>query len=216
VNFALHTLAHLRKDLRLEWRSRDSITGMLFFALLVVVVFSFAFDPTAAQSREISGGILWMIVLFASLTALNQSWLREQRNHILDAHRMSPSSPAALFLGKSLANMVFVTAVELILAPLFTIFYNLRPLGQVWLLLAVLPLGTWALLINGTFFAALGLRTRARELMLPLVLLPISIPALLAGRGHDGNPDGRIRPGPLDQAAGGLRHHLHYRFPASV
>jgi heme exporter protein B len=93
---------------------------------------------------------------------------------------MSPSSPAALFLGKSLANMVFVTAVELILAPLFTIFYNLRPLGQVWLLLAVLPLGTWALLINGTFFAALGLRTRARELMLPLVLLPISIPALLA------------------------------------
>jgi heme exporter protein B len=180
VNFALHTLAHLRKDLRLEWRSRDSITGMLFFALLVVVVFSFAFDPTAAQSREISGGILWMIVLFASLTALNQSWLREQRNHILDAHRMSPSSPAALFLGKSLANMVFVTAVELILAPLFTIFYNLRPLGQVWLLLAVLPLGTWALLINGTFFAALGLRTRARELMLPLVLLPISIPALLA------------------------------------
>jgi heme exporter protein B len=180
VNFVLHTLAHLRKDLRLEWRSRDSITGMLFFALLVVVVFSFAFDPTAAQSREISGGILWMIVLFASLTALNQSWLREQRNHILDAHRMSPSSPAALFLGKSLANMVFVTAVELILAPLFTIFYNLRPLGQVWLLLAVLPLGTWALLINGTFFAALGLRTRARELMLPLVLLPISIPALLA------------------------------------
>ena len=180
MSFLGHTLAHLRKDLRLEWRSRDAITGMLFFSLLVVVVFSFAFDPTAAVSRQIAGGILWMVLLFAAVTALNQSWLREQRNHVLDAQRMAPSSPAALFLGKSLANMCFVTAVELILAPLFTVFYNLHPLGQAWLLLLVLPLGTWALIINGTFFAALGLRTRNRELMLPLVLFPISIPALLA------------------------------------
>ena len=93
---------------------------------------------------------------------------------------MAPSSSAALFLGKALANMIFVTAVELVLAPLFTIFYNLRALGQAWLLLLVLPLGTWALVANGTFFAALGLRTRNREVMLPLVLFPISLPALLA------------------------------------
>ena len=180
MTFLRHTLAHFRKDLRLEWRSRDALTGMLFFSLLVVIVFSFAFDPTAAVSRQISGGILWMVLLFAAVTALNQSWLREQRNHVLDAQRMAPSSPAALFLGKALANMAFVTAVEVILAPLFAIFYNLHPLGQAWLLLLVLPLGTWALIINGTFFAALGLRTRNRELMLPLVLFPISIPALLA------------------------------------
>ena len=180
MTFLRHTLAHLGKDLRLEWRSRDALTGMLFFSLLVVVVFSFAFDPTAAVSRQISGGILWMVLLFAAVTALNQSWLREQRNHVLDAQRMAPSSPAALFLGKSLANMLFVTAVEVLLAPLFAVFYNLHPLGQGWLLLLVLPLGTWALIINGTFFAALSLRTRNRELMLPLVLFPISIPALLA------------------------------------
>ncbi len=180
MTFLRHTLAHFRKDLRLEWRSRDALTGMLFFSLLVVIVFSFAFDPTAQVSRQISGGILWMVLLFAAVTALNQSWLREQRNHVLDAQRMAPSSPAALFLGKALANMAFVTAVEVILAPLFAVFYNLHPLGQAWLLLLVLPLGTWALIINGTFFAALGLRTRNRELMLPLVLFPISIPALLA------------------------------------
>ena len=178
--FARHVFAHLRKDLRLEWRSRDSVTGMLFFSLLVVVVFSLAFDPTAEVSRQIAGGILWMVLLFAATTALNQSWNREQRNHVLDAQRMAPSSGAALFLGKALANMIFVTAVELVLAPLFTIFYNLHALGQGWLLLAVMPLGTWALVANGTFFAALGLRTRNRELMLPLVLFPISIPALLA------------------------------------
>jgi heme exporter protein B len=180
VKFAWAAYAHLRKDLQLEWRSRDSVTAMLFFSLLVVVVFSFAFEPTAAASRQIAGGILWMVLLFASTMALNQSWTREQRNHVLDAQRMAPSSAAALFLGKALANMIFVTAIELILAPLFIVFYNLHALGQGWLLLAVMPLGTWALVANGTFFAALGLRTRNRELMLPLVLFPISIPALLA------------------------------------
>ena len=180
MKFATHVLAHLRKDLRLEWRSRDAITGMLFFSLLVVVVFSFAFDPTAAVSRQIAGGILWMVLLFAATTALNQSWNREQRNHVLDAQRMAPSSGAALFLGKALANLIFVTAIELVLAPLFTVFYNIHALGQSWLLLIIMPLGTWALVANGTFFAALGLRTRNRELMLPLVLFPISIPALLA------------------------------------
>ena len=180
MNYLRHVWTHLQKDLRLEWRSRDAIPGMLFFALLVVVVFSMAFDPTAAVSRQIAGGILWMVLLFASINALNQSWTREQRNHVLDAQRLTPADASALFLGKALANMLFVTAIELILAPLFTIFYNLHPLGQGWLLLAVLPLGTWALVANGTFFAALGLRTRNRELMLPLVLFPISIPALLA------------------------------------
>ncbi len=180
MTFLRHTLAHLRKDLRLEWRSRDAVTGMLFFSLLVVVVFSLAFDPTAAVSRQIAGGILWIVILFAAVTALNQSWTREQRNHVLDAHRLAPSSPAALFLGKALANMLFVTAVEAVLAPLFIIFYNLHAVGEAWLLLLVLPLGTWALVANGTFFAALGLRTRNRELMLPLILFPISIPALLA------------------------------------
>ncbi len=178
--FLRHSLAHLRKDLRIEWRSRDSVTGMLFFSLLVVVVFSLAFDPTAAISRQIAGGIVWMVLLFASITALNQSWTREQRNSVLDGQRLAPSSGAALFLGKALANFLFVILVELILAPLFVIFYNLHPLGQSWLLLLVMPLGTWALVSNGTFFAALGLRTRNRELMLPLVLFPISIPALLA------------------------------------
>jgi heme exporter protein B len=180
MTFLWHTLAHLKKDLRLEWRSRDAVTSMLFFSLLVVVVFSFAFDPTEAVSRQMAGGILWMVLLFAATTALNQSWNREQRNGVLDAQRLAPASASALFLGKALANFLFVTAVEVILAPLFVIFYNLRALGQGWLLLLVLPLGTWALVANGTFFAALGLRTRNRELMLPLILFPISIPALLA------------------------------------
>jgi heme exporter protein B len=179
MSYAGHVLCHLRKDLQLEWRSRDSVNGMLFFALLVVVVFSLAFDPTAAMSRQIAGGILWVALLFASITALNQAWTREQRNRVLEAQRMAPSPPSALFLGKALANLLFVAIVEAVLAPLFIVFYNLHALGQGWLFAVVMPLGTWALVCNGTFFAALGLRTRNRELLLPLILFPISIPALL-------------------------------------
>ena len=182
MNFLRHTLTHLRKDLLLEWRSREALNGTLFFSLLVVVVFSLAFDPTAnpTTAREIAGGVLWVALLFASVTALNQSWLREQRNGVLDAQRLAPAHPAALFLGKALANFLFVSLVELVLAPVFAIFYNLHPLGDTRLLLLILPLGTWALVVNGTFFAALGLRARSRELLLPVLLLPIVVPALLA------------------------------------
>jgi heme exporter protein B len=174
-----YTLTHLAKDLRLEWRSKDALNAMLFFALLVVVLFSLSFDPTQAESRRIAGGILCVAILFAATSALNQAWARELRNHVLDAQRMSPAPATALLLAKVLANFLFVSAIELILAPLFVVFYNLHALGQGWLMLTVLPLGTWALVVNGTFFAALSLRTRSRELMLPLLLFPIFIPALL-------------------------------------
>jgi len=173
-------LAHLRKDLRIEWRSRDAINSMLFFALLVVVLFSMAFDPTRATSREIAGGVLCVATLFASVSALNQAWAREIRHQVLDALRMTPSDGAALFIAKVLANFLFVTVVQAVLGPIFFIFYNLHPLGETWLLALVIPLGTWALVANGTFFAALSIRSRNRELLLPLILFPIFLPALLA------------------------------------
>jgi heme exporter protein B len=182
MTYLRHILDHLRKDLRLEWRSRDSINGMLFFALLVVVIFGLAFDPTSypTTTRQIAGGILWVALLFASITTLNQTWTRELRNQVLEAQRMAPSPPSALFVGKVIANMLFVLVVEAVLAPVFIVFFNLHVLGNIWLLGLILPLGTWALVVNGTFFAALGLRARNRELLLPLLLLPISLPALLA------------------------------------
>jgi heme exporter protein B len=170
----------LLKDLRLEWRSRDAINAMLFFALLVVVIFSFAFDPTAEESRQIIGGLVWVAFLFAAIVALNQTWTRELRNQVLDAYRISPAPANALFLGKALGNFLFIAVVEALLVPLFVVFYNLRSVGPAWQLVPIFLLGTWALVVNGTFFAAISLRTRSREVMLPLILFPISIPALLA------------------------------------
>ena len=171
---------HLVKDLRIEWRSREAINSMLFFALLVVVLFSLAFSPRGAFSREISGGVLCVATMFASVSALNQAWAREIRHQVLDAQRMAPTSGAQLFMAKVVANFLFVSIVQLLLAPVFLIFYNLHILGQGWLLLLVLPLGTWALVANGTFFAALSINSRNRELLLPLILFPIFTPALLA------------------------------------
>jgi len=114
------------------------------------------------------------------LVALNQTWTRELRHQVLDAYRVSPAPANALFLGKALGNFIFVVAVEALLAPLFVVFYNLRAAGPAYQFIFVFLLGTWALVVNGTFFAAISLHTRRRELMLPLLLLPIAIPAILA------------------------------------
>lgn len=169
----------LAKELRLEWRSKDAFNAMLFFALLVAVIFAFSFDPTMEESRRIVGGLVWIAFLFASNVALSQSWARELRHHVLDAFRLSPADPNALFLGKTIGNFLFVLLLEAILAPLFVVFYNLRMYGESWQLIVIFVAGTWALVSNGTFFAALSARTRNRELMLPLLLFPISIPAIL-------------------------------------
>jgi heme exporter protein B len=118
--------------------------------------------------------------MFASVSTLNQAWAREIRHQVLDAQRMAPSAGAELYLAKVIANFLFVTVVQVILAPFFFVFYNLHIAGQAWLLALVLPLGTWALVCNGIFFAALSIRSRNRELLLSLILFPIFIPALLA------------------------------------
>ncbi len=151
---------------------------MLFFALLVVVIFSFAFDPTIEESRRIAGGLIWTAILFSSVMALNQAWARELHNGVLDAYRVAPAPTEALFVGKCLGNFILVLILECLMTPLFIVFYDLRPLGSLWQLAVIFLLGTWALVVNGTFFAAMSIRTRNRELMLPLLLLPVSIPAV--------------------------------------
>ena len=135
---------------------------MLFFSLLVVVIFSFSFDPSAEESRAYAGGLVWVAFLFAAVVALNQTWARELRNQVLDAYRVSPAPPNALFMAKALGNFIFVSLLEALMTPLFIIFYNLRALGPAWQLIPIALLGTWALVVNGTFFAAISLRTRSR------------------------------------------------------
>ena len=171
---------HLAKDLRIEWRTLDAMISMIFFSGLVVVLFSIAFDPRGAFSQQIAGGVLCVATMFASVSALNQAWAREIRHQVMDAQRMVPSPGAELYLAKTIANFLFVSIVQLILAPFFFVFYNLHIVGNAWQLALVIPLGTWALVVNGVFFAALAIGSRSRELLLSLILFPIFIPALQA------------------------------------
>src|SRR5260370_20057809 len=103
------TGATLLKDLRLEWRSKDAINSMLFFSLLVVVVFSFSFDPSAEESRQIAGGLVWVAFLFAAVVAFNQIFARGIRHQVFDAYRRSPAPANSLFIVKTLGNFVFVS-----------------------------------------------------------------------------------------------------------
>ena len=144
-------------------------------------MFSFSFDPSAEESRQIAGGLIWVAFLFAAVVALNQTWAREIRNQVLDAYRVSPAPANSLFIAKTVGNFIFVSVLEALMTPLFIAFYRLRALrSRVCNCAVVAALGTWALVVNGTFFAAMSLRTRSREIMLPLLLFPISIPAILA------------------------------------
>ena len=217
MSYARIVWAHLAKDLRLEWRSKDAINGMLFFSLLVVVLFSFAFDPTMAVSRQIAGGILWVALLFASTTALNQTWTRELRHQVLDAQRMAPSPASALFLAKVLANFLFVTMIQVVLGPLFVIFYNLHALGQGWWMARGVAAGHAGAGRERNFLCrAFSAHTQSRNAAAADSLSCLDSGVAGHGAIHFRHPHGRIRAGSVDQHACRLRHHLHDPLPADV
>lgn len=170
----------LAKELRLELRTRELLNATVVFGIVVVVLFSFAFDPTVAESRRYGPGLLWIAFLFAGSLMLHPSFAREQSNDTLDALRLAPISSFAILLGKMLANFIFLSVAEIILVPVFSVLYNVSLAGIVGRLILVLVLGTLGIVITGTVFAAIAAHSRMRELMLPLLLLPILAPLLIA------------------------------------
>jgi heme exporter protein B len=168
------------KDLRAELRTKEAINASLAFSIVILLLFSFAFNPDEDTMREISGGLLWIVFAFAGTLMLNRSFARELPNDCLDALIAAPLPASALFLGKCLANYVLVLAVELISLPVFGVFYNVRWARQFPELLLVLLLGTWALTVIGTIFSALTVNIKLREVMLPMLTYPILIPALMS------------------------------------
>jgi heme exporter protein B len=169
-----------RKDLRAELRTKEAINASLAFSLVILVLFSFAFDPTEKETVSMSGGLLWIVFAFAGTLVLNRSFAREVPNDCLDALVAAPVSGAALFMGKALANFVLVLAVELVSLPVFGIFYNVHWTTHFWSLMLVLVLGTWGLTVIGTIFSALTVNIRLRELMAPLLVYPMLIPCLMS------------------------------------
>jgi heme exporter protein B len=178
MKFLRQTLAIAAKDLRSEIRGKEAVNASVSFALVILLLFSFAFDLEPEQTRDIAAGLLWLVFAFAGTLILNRSFARELVNDCLDALLASPVSGAQLFFGKCLANYVLIVIVECISLPVFVIFYNVRLQRLGWLFLVML-LGTWGITVIGTLFSAMTVNLRLRELMLPTLIYPMLIPALV-------------------------------------
>jgi heme exporter protein B len=166
------------KDLRAEWRTKEALNASVAFSMVMLVLFSFAIDPESMP--DFAGGLLWLIFSFAGALILNRSFAREMQNDCLDALVSSPVPSSAIFLGKTLANFAMLLAVELVCLPAFGIFYGISWTTFLPSLASVILLGTWGLTVVGTMFSALTVNLRLRELMLPTLVYPVMIPALMA------------------------------------
>jgi heme exporter protein B len=174
------TTALLGKELRTEFRSRELLTTTVVFILMVIVLFSFTFDPTYNESRRFGPGLLWLAFLFAASLMLQPCFLREQNNDTLGALRLSVSDPFAIFLAKLIANTLFLLFTEVLMLPVFAVLYNVPVLRVLLQLLLVFFLGSLGVSIAGTALSAISAQARMRELLLPLLLLPLLVPVLVA------------------------------------
>jgi len=175
-----NTAVLLGKELRTEFRSRELLTTTVIFILIVIVLFSFTFEPTSDESRRFGPGLLWLAFLFAASLMLQPCFLREQNNDTLSALRLSVSDPFAIFLAKLAANTLFLLLTELFLLPFFAMMYNVPVVGVLHWLVLVFVLGSLGISVTGTALSAISAQARMRELLLPLLMLPLLTPILVA------------------------------------
>lgn len=167
------------KDLISEIRSRETFSSMFFFALNVILIFSFSFSMDQGAAKELIAGIIWVAFTFTGIIGLGKSFSSELQNDCLDGLQLSPASKGAIFLGKLVANLLFMIIVELMLFPLFVVFFNLDVLDKIPLVLVIFLLSTLGLSAIGTLFSAMTVQIRAREVMLPILLLPMAVPLII-------------------------------------
>ncbi|MEW6663415.1 MAG: heme exporter protein CcmB [Bacillota bacterium] len=167
------------KDIAVEFKTKEMLSSMFIFSFLVIVIFAFAFTPSRATTREVFPGILWIGFAFAGVLGLNRSFAGEKDNDCLLGLMLTPVDRTAIFLAKAASNLLFLVAVEAVSLPLFFVLFDYRLEGPLWLLLAVILLGTIGFIVIGTFLAALAANTRASEILLPLILFPVIMPVVI-------------------------------------
>jgi heme exporter protein B len=174
------SIAVARKDLAIELRTKESLNAAAAFSVSILLLFSFAFDVTAEETKRSSGGLLWLVFAFAGALIFNRGFARELPNECLDALLASPLSPASLLLGKSAATFCMLLAVEVVSLFVFGIFYDRAWWVHPGALIGVFALATWGISNLGAVFGALTVNLRLRELMLPVIIYPVLIPLLIA------------------------------------
>ena len=167
-----------RKDLLLETRNKDVIVAISAFALLVLMIFTFAIDINQVSAKLTGPGILWASIAFAGVTGLNRAFALELEGNTLEALMLAPISRDLIYAGKMFGNFLFITAAQIIVIPIFAVLFNLAVLR--WEMLVVSLLTTIGFSAIGTLFAAMTIRVRAREVMLPLLFLPVVTPLIMA------------------------------------
>ncbi len=171
-------LTIVQKDLAVELRTKEMLSSMFVFALLVIVIFNFAFELRVENVREVAPGVLWVTFTFAGMLGLNRSFVLEKDRGCLEGLLLCPVDRSAIYFGKMLGNVIFMTMVEAIILPIFSVLFNLSLFHPVLILIVVL--GTVGFAVVGTLFSAMAVHTRAREVMLPVLLFPIVVPAMIA------------------------------------
>jgi heme exporter protein B len=170
-----------RKDILIETRTREILFTTLFFALACVLVFAFGFVREGRAVQDAAAGILWIAIAFSGTLALGRAFERERHGETLRALLMAPIDRPALYVGKLLGIVILLAVVELLIVPLVGIMFQARLFAYPLLMVGLLAAGTIGFAAVGTLFAAMLVRTRSRDVMLPILLYPITVPVIIAG-----------------------------------
>jgi len=179
--FLTSVLLVVSKDLAIEWRTREIVYTALFFAISCVLVFAFGFVREGRAVDDAAAGILWIAIAFSGTLAIGRTFERERQNETLRALLASPIDRPALYVGKLTAVLVMLTAIECVVTPLVGILFGGRFFSQPAMMALLLLLGSVGFAAVGTLFAAMLLRSRSRDVLLPIVLYPITVPVIIAG-----------------------------------
>lgn len=172
------TLALVWKDISAELRSRELVSAMMVFALMVILIFNFALDLQPALRRTVTPGVLWVTFVFAGTLGLNRSMAIEKDRGCLDGLLLAPVDRSAIYFGKAIGNLVFMFIIEIIVLPIYSILYNYN-LFNPGLILVIL-LGSVGYVAVGTLLSAMAVQTRTRDILLPILLFPLLIPVVIS------------------------------------
>ncbi|MCL2140949.1 MAG: heme exporter protein CcmB [Dehalococcoidia bacterium] len=178
MSFFSQVLAVARKDIISELRTREIISSVLVFAILVLVIFNFAFEPDQALLSEIAPGIIWVAFVFSGILALNRTFIPEKEEQCLEGLMICPVDRETIYLGKAIGSLFFLLMVEAIMLLAFALLFNVA-VFQLEMIVIVL-LTSLGFVVVGTLFSALAVNTRAREMVLPVMFLPIITPVIIA------------------------------------
>lgn len=167
------------KDIATEIRTKEMISAMFVFSLLILFIFNFTFDLRAENLKTVAPGVLWVAIAFAGMLGLSRSFVLERDRGVLDGLLLAPVDRSAIYFGKMIGNVLFISLVEVFILPIFVILFN-QAAGTLPFLCGVVILGTIGFAGVGTLFSAMAVHTRAREVMLPIMLFPVIVPLLLS------------------------------------